>query len=492
MAVTTSGPHGGETPVLRLVQRLQDAVRQGDRAVTVDMMRQLVELRAPMGNQWAALAQVAAGNGETGLARAAIDLFVEAVGGDPAALLRKAGLLIFLGAWQEADAVFRALPAAYPDPASHAYNRGSAALYLGRADEARDFFEQAIRANPLAGSPWLSLSLMVDFAREPELADRILAAQRTMDGAVQAERANYCYALGKAHADLGEHARAFDAYARGGMLMKAQFRYSRDQDREGAADAVRGYDAGNMAALAAGQAEPTGRTIFVTGMPRSGTTLVEQILASHSAVGDGGEIYLSMLLAREVGGASFPALKDYVDAGQAPEAARLWQHWLHERFPGPGRVVDKTLNTSRLMGLAAGLLPEAPLVWLTRDPLDCTWSCFRTRFSNEGPWSNDLEDLAFHLRLEDELLARWRDILGERLLVVPFEQLVSDPEQWIRTILRHCGLAEEPQVFAPHENKRMVTTSSVMQVRKPINLSGIGVAEPYREFLEPFVRAYYA
>ena len=198
------------------------------------------------------------------------------------------------------------------------------------------------------------------------------------------------------------------------------------------------------------------------------------------------------MLAREVGGRSCDAVERYIDEHGAASAARLWQHWLAERFPAPGRVVAKSLVNRRFVGLAATLLPEAPLVWLERDPLDCAWSCFRTRFAGEAPWSYDLEEIAFHFRVEDELRARWQDILGERLLVVPFEGLVSEPEPWIRRILVHCGLPEEPAVFAPHENARPVTTTSALQVRQPINRKGIGVAEPYREFLEPFIAAYQA
>jgi hypothetical protein len=164
---------------------------------------------------------------------------------------------------------------------------------------------------------------------------------------------------------------------------------------------------------------------------------------------------------------------------------------LGERFPLPGRVVDKTTDTSRKLGIAAAVLPEAPLIWLRRDPLDCAWSCFRTGFMAGIRWSNDLGDMAYNFRLEDRLLAQWQQNLGERLLVVPFEALVSEPESWIRGILVHCGLAEERQVFAPHENRRAVATASVMQVRQPINRRGIGSAEPYREFLEPFVRDYF-
>ena len=482
---------GKTVAALGLVERFQAALRHDDRATIVDTARQLVALRAPLGEQWLSLAMIAAHNGEVGLAREAGELCVESCGGGPAAAARTVDLLAQIGAWPDVLALLRSLPADLPTPSAHAYTRGTAALYLGEHGEARHYLEEAIRLEPHFAAPWLTLVLLVDFAREPELADRLIAGERGMERAAPGERGNYCYALGKAHADRGEHALAFAAYARGARLLKPQFGYNRERDRLTAAEAVSGYDAERIGTIARQQSEPTDRGIFVTGLPRSGTTLVEQILTSHSAVSDGAEIYRLGLLVKDIGGLSYPALRNYVDQGNAPEAARLWRHWLDQRFPAPGRVVDKTLNTSRLLGLAAALLPEAPLIWLTRDPLDCAWSCFRSRFAGEAGWSYDLEDIAFHFRLEDELLARWSEILGERLLVVPFEALASDPAPWIGRILAHCGLPEEPQAFAPHENDRAVTTSSAMQVRQPINRAGIGSAEPYREFLAPFVDAYY-
>ncbi|HEY6817299.1 MAG TPA: sulfotransferase [Croceibacterium sp.] len=487
-----SGDADRETvAVLALVDTFGQALRRDDRATIVDTARQLIAMRAPLGGQWLQLAMIAAVNGEVCLARAAAGIYVESCGGDVRASFGTVDLLAQIGAWDEVAALLRQWPAQVPKPVSYAYLRGTAALYLGETDEARRHLEEAVRLHPRVGSPWLSLDLVVDFAREPDLAELVIASERSMEQAPPAERGSYYYALGKAYADRGDHSRAFAAFARGAGAMKSHIAYSREQDRAEAIEAVRGYDADGIAALARQQSEPTGRGILVTGLPRSGSTLVEQILTSHSAVSGGGEIYRLGLLAKDVRGRSYPALRSYVDGGGAPAAARLWRHWLDERFPVPGRVVDKTLDASRLLGLAAALLPEAPLIWLRRDPLDCAWSCFRTSLAGAAPWSFDLEDIAYHFRLEDELLSRWQAILGDRLLVVPYEELVTAPEQWIRHLLAHCGLAEEPQVFAPHENRRAVTTSSVTQVRRPINRAGIGAAEPYREFLEPFVAAYY-
>jgi tetratricopeptide (TPR) repeat protein len=482
---------GDRVAALVLVRQLQPALRRNDRATIVDLVSQLVGLRAPMGDQWQPLAQIAAGNGEIGLARAALRLYVKGAGGGPAACYQEAAAFADFGLWDEAYSALQQLPPNSPEEAVYAYSRGTAALHVGEADDARRFLEDTLRLRPRSASAWLSLATLIDFAEEPALARRIVASQSGMQLSPPAEQAIYLYALGKAFIDLGEHANAFSAFARGAKLLKSQHAYDRERDRFTAKDAVDGYGGERLAQLARHQPESTARTIFVVGLPRSGTTLVEQILTSHSEVSAGGEISRLGLLLKDIGGLSWSRLKAYVDDGQAPAAAHLWEHWLDELFPGSARIVDKTTNTSRLLGFAAGLLPDAPLIWLTRDPLDRAWSCFRTLFATGQLWSYDLEDIAFHFRLEDELLRRWQEILGDRLLVVPYEALVTQSEQWTRRILQHCGLSEEPQVFAPHANARTVVTASVMQVRRPINASAVGAAEPYREYLQPFVDAYY-
>lgn len=445
-----------------------------------------------MGDQWPALANVALQNGEITLARKAIDRFVEESGGAPLAQYHKTAVLEQSGAMSDAYALLSSLPRDMPDAVTNAYSRGVAALFLGNDDEARGQLERAARLQPRLGAAWLALATSADMASEPDLADRIAAAESEMADAEPAHRAPYYYALGKVHADRGEHGLAFTAFARGAQEMKSLVPYSPQADQRNAAGSLDGYSGDSIAALSRPRSGTTARSIFVTGSPRSGTSLVEQILTSHSAVSDGGETNRLLLLAREVGGHSWPALKGYVDSHGVAKAADLWRHWMAERFPAPGRVVDKSLTTTRLIGLAAALLPDAPLIWLTRDPLDCAWSCFRTFFQGSMPWSHDLADIARHFRIEDELLQRWQEILGERLLVVPYESMVAEPEAWIRRIMSHCGLAEEPQVFAPQENARNVRTASLMQVRRPINRRAIGSAEPYREFLEPFISAYYS
>jgi tetratricopeptide (TPR) repeat protein len=443
-----------------------------------------------MGGQWQELATVAADLGEFGLAREAIDLFVTSAGGGAAALAKKVDLLTHIGAFGEALALLCSLPHNVPDPFTYALSRGALTVSAGTVDDARQWLEEAIRLRPQSGWAWHFLSVLVDFAEETELADRLLASERAMQRAPELERAYYYYALGRAHASRGEHARAFAAVTRAGSETKTVYPYDRALDRRTALEAVKGYDAKRIAALASEQSEPTDRSIFVMGLPRSGTSLVQQILTSHSEVSDGAEINLLRLLVHEAGDASYPALAGYVRKAGATSLARLWRYLLDQRFPRPGRIVDKTVDTGRKLGLTASVLPDSPLIWLKRAPLDGAWSCFRTSFAQGIRWSNDLRDIAYNFRLEDHLLEQWQAILGDRLLVIPFEELATEPDAWIRRILTHCGLAEEPQVFAPHENRQPVLTASVMQVRRPINRQGIGSAEPYRRFLKPFSEAY--
>lgn len=164
--------------MLRLVAQFQSALQRGERAGIVANARALVEVRANLAGQWWPLAMIAAHNGEGRLARAAFDLFVASAPNDPAAHIRKVDLLAQLGAWDEVLALVREWPARWPRPASYAYVRGTAAFYLGEADEARAWLEEAVSANPLAGTPWLTLNLLVDYAREAALADRALAADQ--------------------------------------------------------------------------------------------------------------------------------------------------------------------------------------------------------------------------------------------------------------------------------------------------------------------------
>lgn len=462
---------------------------RADRARLVAIVRALVRLGAPLGPQWQQLAQIAIGTGELALACEIADIHLAHANGAPLAHCLKAAVLEQAGRLVEARAQMALVPRHLPTPAAHAFGLGTSALHLGLADEARTGLAEATRLDPGNGFAWLSLGMVSELAHDHALAERILAAAPHADRAAPVPRAAYRYALGNLFHARGEHGRAFASYADGAAIMRGVEPFDRAADARSREAALAGHTRAGLAGAGRQAGGRPNRTLFVTGLPRSGTTLVEQILASHSAVAGGGELSLLPLLAQEAGGADAVALARASQGGRMPALADLWDHLLGQRFPGEGLVVDKSLNTSRFMGLAAAVAPNAPVIWVQRDPLDCAWSCFRTFFPMSMAWTYDLENIAWYFRQEAELLTRWQDPLGDRLLVVPYEGLASDPVPWIGRIMDHCGLAPEPQVFTPHETRRAVTTASASQVRRPINRDGIGSAESYRPFLKDLVAA---
>jgi len=475
-----------------LIEGLRDAVTRRDRAATNESVKRLLDARAQLGPEWRRIAELMRVSGEIRLAHRAMDAFVASAGETPEALYQKVVLLTQTGRLREAHDLLAAMPAERMDPAARAYVLGNTALTLGLVDEGKAELEKVVRGRPGWGPAWLTLASAVDLATDP-LGDRLLAEEQAAERQSPGDRARFYYALGKLHHDRREHERAFAAFARGAGLLRDGLPYSRRGNQAGAEAAMSGYGPGRIEGWNAQQELATGRPIFVTGLPRSGTTLVEQILTSHSAVADGGEISLAHHVAVAAGGTSGEAIEAHLGKGGSIAAmGGLYLHLLEERFGPEGRIVDKTVDNSRFLGLIASTLPDAPLIWMRRDPLDSAWSCFRTFFIHGVAWSYDLADIAHHFALEDKLVEYWQQTLGDRLLIVPYPALVESPEDWTRRILSHCGLPEEEQVHRFHETERVVATASALQVRRPINRSGIGVALPYREHLQPFVDAYRA
>lgn len=476
--------------VVSALGALKGALARRDRAETNRAVTTLLDGHAPLGEQWRELSRLMQVSGELTLAHRAVEAYVAASPDKAKALYAKVVLLTQCGRLEEAHDLLATLPADVPDRAGRPYVLGNTAMTLGRVQEASDQLAIALEYRPGWGPAWLSLATAVNMADSP-FGEQLLAEQQVAERQGPADLARYYYAVGKLHADRKNPDATFAAFARGAELLRSLTPYSRVGDATNAREAATGYPEGFIERLNGQVSVDTSRPIFVTGLPRSGTTLVEQILASHSAVADGSELNIVQHVAVAAGGVSGDHIERYLAGGGTMDTlAELYLHLLSERMGTEGRIVDKTIDVSRCLGLIASALPDAPLIWMRRDPLDCAWSCFRTFFIHGVAWSYDLADIAQHFMLEDGLLAFWKERLGDRLLVVPYGELVDDPEDWTRRVLAHCGLSEEAGAFAPHLTERRVATASALQVRRPINRDGLNVAAPYKTHLQPFIDAY--
>ncbi len=468
---------------------LKEGIARRDRVAINRAAIALIDQNAPLGSQWAAIATLLQHHGEHDLAQRALATWLASDGARPQIAFAQAATLARAGRPAEALAYLEDMPDDFPDAVSNAYFRGTIATNMGDVEAARHALRRVVALDPASGQGWLALAMAGPLDASDAAALRVAAA--SCASGESADSAACLYALGKLEDERGDHEAAFAAFAAGARVMERLQPFDAAADRALADAEIAAWDRAAIdevrATLVAGDPRP----IFVTGLPRSGTTLVEQILASHSAIAGGAELSFFSILGRDIGGLSHRAFQAWRARGGDPQALRtLYHHLAAVRFPAPGRIVDKTLATSRHMGLIAALFPDAPIIWVRRAPIDCAWSAFRNYFVKGVGWSWSLASIADFFIQEDRLFAHWTSVLGKQVLVVPFAELVTSSEEWTRRINAHAGLAFEPAQLTPERTPRAVATNSAAQVREAVHQRGIGAAEPYRSKLGDFVDRY--
>jgi tetratricopeptide (TPR) repeat protein len=470
------------------------AFQAKDRDGAADLIRELVRTRAPINTTWGPISRMAKSIGEANLAIAAARIHAANAPADNSRRIELAATLAAFGRTDEALQLAHDLVRAVPDdPMTHHF-LGVTLSQIGQGNEALPHLRRAIALQPHLAESWLSVAALKRFtADDPEYARLRLTVERSPPTDA-ATRGALLYALGKALDDIGDVDAAFAAYSQGAALIKTTQPADPTLGPTFRQEVTQGFNQAFLDRL-----EPSGlssdRPIFVLGLPRSGTTLMEQIFVAHSAVKEGGEIGLFRHAAMAISSFTPAIIREFVD--KHPRPAGVWRrmgetylHLLDERFGPQGRIVDKSLSAPRMLGVLAHVFPNARFIWMKRDVGAVAWSCFRTRFSNGQDWSWSLTDIANNFRLVDALHAHWTRLFPDRILTVPYEELVADPETWIPRALAHAGLQDEPQTRNFHEVKRVVVTASVAQVRRPLYKGSSEAWLRYAKHLQPFFDAY--
>jgi hypothetical protein len=300
------------------------------------------------------------------------------------------------------------------------------------------------------------------------------------------------FALGKVCLEAGDADRAFAYLREANRLKRESLRYDAEAEATLMREIARIMSASNIKRLT-GNGVASDVPVFIIGMPRSGTTLIEQILASHPAVHGAGELMtLPYILGEVVGGNSFEELLSDDEAGGAllHEIGRRYLDRVTPLAPDSKRIVDKMPTNFQLAGLIPLALPGARIIHCRRDPVDTCLSCYSHSFQGGLNFTYDLRELGLYYRAYDALTAHWRAVLPpERYTEVQYESVVEDVEAEARRLIAFCGLDWDDACLDFHRSARPVQTASVEQVRQPIYKSSVRRWEKYASYLQPLLKA---
>lgn len=398
----------------------------------------------------------------------------------PEALNNLGSAMIGLNKPLQAIAFLEKALALRPGFAEALNNLGIALSALGRNEEAVARYRAALQARPDYAQAWRNLANEIRFgAGDPSIAIMENALAAATNGS---DRMHLAFALGKALDDSGDPARAFAFFADGNRIARNS---TADVMAEHHAllARIRGQFAAGMPAAVEAPPGPR-RPVFIVGMPRSGTSLAEQILASHADVYGAGELQALRL-------AVAPAL---AQAGTDPDGIaairRSYLDQLAALDTDRPVVVDKMPLNFRWIGHAAAALPEAVFIHTRRDAVATGWSIFRTFFPARGlEFSFDLADIAAYTRLHDDLMAFWKERLPGRIHELDYEALTENQEAQTRRLLDICGLPWDDACLRFHETGRSVRTASAAQVRQPLYRGSSQAWRKYEPWLGPLIDA---
>ena len=402
-----------------------------------------------------------------------------------------------LGRNDEALQAFdRAAALGVPGFAGPLTNKASLLLELGQSAASAAALDEALRLDPRSGHSWHLRSESKTFqAGDPDIdaMERLLASAST-DGMRMQERINLEFALSKAWFDAGDPARAFEHLNSANRHKRATLAYDAQAMSEWLAAIAEVFEPQWMAGLA-GAGDPSPLPVFVIGMPRSGTSLVEQILASHPEVHGAGELRALQLLAEGLpagpsGAKGYPRNAAGLTRGDLPALGQRYLQRLQAGAPPRRRIIDKMPTNFCYAGLAHLILPNARIIHCMRDGADSCFSCYTKNFRHGLGFAFDLRELGAFYRDYERLMDHWRRVLPpDRFAEVRYEELVEDLEGQSRRLVEFCGLAWDDACLRFYENERQVRTASVNQVRRPLYHSSVGRWRRYEEQLRPLLEA---
>lgn len=393
---------------------------------------------------------------------------------NPSFLLLKAAVLVHINEHQPAIDIYEHVLTRFPNQAQAHMSYGHALKTVGRQQDAITAYRTCIAARPELGEAYWSLANLKTF----EFRDEEIAAMKAQIATENIDQENFyhlCFALGKALEDRREYQQAFDYYQRGNAARRRSVVWDADENHRDTCRLIEFFTRDFVEARE-GQGCPDSDPIFIVGLPRSGSTLLEQILASHSQVEGTAELPNVIAIARRLSGK-----KRRSDTSRYPDKlaeltprqlAELGEEYIEgtriQRTEGSPYFIDKMPNNFTHAGLIHLILPNAKIIDARRHPLSCCFSGFKQLFARGQGFTYNLTEIGRYYRDYIELMDHWDEVLPGHILRVQYEDVVADFETQVRRLLDYCGLPFEEQCLSFYETERAIRTASSEQVRQPL------------------------
>lgn len=397
------------------------------------------------------------------------------------------------GRTAEAVELYRKALALKPDLADAFNNLGNSLKELGKFDEAREAYLAALAIDPRSTAVFVNLADARKFQPDDPYIAQMEALILDPDCSDE-ERTQLHFALGKAYGDLKEHTQSIQHLIAGGALKRKEVPYD-EPTMMALFERIKTVFTRDLVRRNGGLGDPSSLPVLIVGMPRSGTTLVEQILSSHPKVFGAGELPdLAAVIGtvHAYGGQPIPYPEFVPTMGpqQLRQFGASYVARLRQRSATAERITDKLPANFLYAGLAHLAMPNARFIHVKRNPVDTCVSCFSKLFTGEQAHTYDLAELGRYYRAYDALMAHWRRVLPPGVMLeVQYEEVVADIETQARRIVAHVGLDWDEACLAFYENDRPIRTASATQVRQPIYNTSVGRWRAYGDLLEPLLAA---
>ena len=389
----------------------------------------------------------------------------------------------------EASQIYLKLIALEPNNGGHWYNLASMQRFQGRIEQAVESLDRAIQLN---GKDYEAYGLRSDLRKQTSTSNHIPQLETILKDGIDmpAGEVQICYALAKELEDTGGSEASFRALSRGATLRRKHIDYSLKNDIETIDSIISTFNPAFLATPHDGY--PTREPIFIIGLPRTGTTLAERILGSHSEVFAAGELnnfaIQMMQQVRNRTGTQKLSRHALVQQSAELDFTKLGKAYLDSTRPLTGHsphFVDKMPLNFLYAGLLHQALPHAKIVHLVRDPMDSCYSIYKRLFQDAYPWSYDLDEIATYYLAYRRLMTHWETAMPGVIHRLAYEDLVTKPETSARTLLDNCDLPWQPQCLHFDQSTAATTTASASQVRQPIYTSSVGRWRDYEQQLAP-------